>query len=154
MTVTELAKELNVTQQAIYQKLRRRKIPLDSMQDTQGALTKDGETQIREMFINSKQTQLDSLNNIYKEREELREQIRELKQRNEELESRLKASEEETRKQAETIRVLTEDKGYLQLALQREQENQRQAMLLLAPPKKESVFKRIRTAIGGRNNDR
>ena len=161
MTVPELAKRLNVSQQAIYQKLKRKGIKLDTIRDSEGQLTVDGETMIESMFKQTKSTDSTyQINKLYSEREQMRERIKDLEREQEQLESDLNArnaiiqeQKNKIEEQAETIQMLREDKGYLQLTLQKEQENYKQSMLLLAPPKQESVFKRLRNMLGGRNND-
>jgi len=167
MTITELSKELNVTQQAVYQKLKRRGISLDSIQRG-GSLTEDGIKTVRSLYEQNKQDQLtrDQIKCL-EELNEYRLKLNDAKHTIKELQSKLdlmaveqaRASHDQEVRETEsaqtiasmrdTIRNLEQDKGYLQAALCQEQETHRQALLLLSPPKREGLLTRIQKLFKG-----
>jgi Mn-dependent DtxR family transcriptional regulator len=94
MTVKQLAKELNVSPQAVYQRLQKNKIDVKTLtHPVTKELTTDGEFVIRSMYnqddskaLTEKQS---SQVNQDKELEELRKQVKELIEKNSTLEKRV-----------------------------------------------------------------
>ena len=170
MTITELSKELNVTQQAVYQKLKRRGISLESIQRG-GSLTEDGIKTVRSLYEQNRQDQLsENMRDQIKCLEELNEyrlKLNDAEHKIKELQSKLdlmtveqaRASHDQEVRETEsaqtiasmrdTIRNLEQDKGYLQAALCQEKETHRQALLLLSPPKREGLLTRIQKLFKG-----
>ena len=93
MTIKQLAKELNVSPQAIYQRLQARKIDVKTLtHPVTKELTSDGEFVIRSMYEqDSKQplTEKQSRQDDKKELEELRKQVASLIEKNTSLEKRV-----------------------------------------------------------------
>lgn len=93
MTIKQLAKELKVSPQAIYQRLQARKIDVKTLtHPVTKELTSDGEFVIRSMYEqDSKQalTEKQSSQDEKKELEELRKQIASLIEKNSSLEKRV-----------------------------------------------------------------
>jgi len=114
MTIKQLAKELKVSPQAVYQRLQARKIDVKSLtHPVTKELTSDGEFVIRTMYdqgINqgNKQTFTEKQDDS-KELEELRKQAAELIEKCSTLKKR--------------IEELEEDKEYFKRALEKSQDN-------------------------------
>ena len=93
MTIKQLAKELNVSPQAIYQRLQARKIDVKTLtHSVTKELTSDGEFVIRSMYDqDNKQafTEKQSRQEEKKELEELRKQVASLIEKNSSLEKRV-----------------------------------------------------------------
>ena len=93
MTIKQLAKELKVSPQAIYQRLQARKIDVKTLtHPVTKELTSDGEFVIRSMYEqDSKQplTEKQSRQDDKKELEELRKQVASLIEKNTSLEKRV-----------------------------------------------------------------
>lgn len=94
MTIKQLAKELNVSPQAVYQRLQSRKLDVKTLtHPVTKELTSDGEYVIRTMYeqdskqaFTEKQSRQADNN---KELEELRKQVKELIEKNSSLEKRV-----------------------------------------------------------------
>ena len=165
MTIAGLAKELNISQQAIYQRLKRKGINLESIQED-GNLTDEGENLIRELYSASRENQLnntiyehikrleelsdcqlklnDAKHNIDKLEKQVESLREELANRDREREQRETETEQVIARLREQIQSLEADKGFLQSALHQEQETHRQTMLLLMPPKREGLIDKLK----------
>ena len=93
MTIKQIAKELNVSPQAVYQRLQARKIDVKTLtHPVTKELTSDGEFVIRSMYDqDNKQalTEKQSRQDDQKELEELRKQVASLIEKNSSLEKRV-----------------------------------------------------------------
>ena len=93
MTIKQIAKELNVSPQAVYQRLQARKIDVKTLtHPVTKELTSDGEFVIRSMYEqDNKQalTEKQSRQDDQKELEELRKQVASLIEKNSSLEKRI-----------------------------------------------------------------
>ena len=93
MTIKQIAKELNVSPQAVYQRLQARKIDVKTLtHPVTKELTSDGEFVIRSMYEQDKKqslTEKQSRQDDQKELEELRKQVSSLIEKNTSLERRI-----------------------------------------------------------------
>ena len=93
MTIKQLAKELNVSPQAVYQRLQSRKIDVKTLtHPVTKELTSDGEFVIRSMYDQENKqalTEKQSRQEEQKELEELRKQVASLIEKNSTLEKRV-----------------------------------------------------------------
>lgn len=114
MTIKELAKELKVSPQAVYQRLQTRKIDVKTLtHPVTKELTSEGEFVIRSMYdqeISKALTENQSRPDNEKELEELRKQVKDLIEKNSSLEKRV----EELTRDRETFREAMETSQRLQ----------------------------------------
>lgn len=115
MTIKQLAKELNVSSQAIYQRLQKKKIDVKTLtHPVTKELTSDGEFVIRAMYEQRTKQGLaekqESEDKKDKEIEELRKQVQELIEKNSILEKRV----EELKQDREMFRDMAERSQRLQ----------------------------------------
>ena len=118
MTVKQLAKELNVSPQAVYQRLQARKIDIKTLtHPVTKELTSDGEFVIRSMYEQANNqdgkqplTEKQSRQEEKKELEELRKQVASLIEKNSSLEKRI----EEVTEQRESFREALQTSQRLQ----------------------------------------
>lgn len=134
MTIKELAKELGVSPQAVYQRLKKKDVDVRKLVDFDTReLTTDGEYAIRKMFDRpgddnkpTKQTMI----------EEYNKQIEELRSLNQDLQDKLRDCEAR-------IRSLEKDKEFYQSTCEKAQSLQEQMLNRLLPGKAEQLPEKL-----------
>ncbi len=80
MTIKEFAKNYSITPQAVYQKLKVLKIPLDSVKKGNSQeLTEEGIKKLESIFLKKSKEETESIERLKIENEFLKNQIKELK---------------------------------------------------------------------------
>ena len=123
MTIKQMAAELKVSPQAVYQKLRNNEIDVKTLTTGKNRdLTSEGEYIVRQLFSEDtpQPVKKDQQAEIEKEVVELRKQVAELLEKNKELK--------------ESNESLREDKEYFKKALDKAQDNLSEFKALLPGP--------------------
>lgn len=153
MTIAEMAKQYGVTQQAVYQKLKRKGIKrADIQQPGTSELTRDGEELIASLFkrdsVSVTQQALKKSEELFNATQRLQTIENSLKQKTEEAEN-LKQTvsklEQDVAALQEKLTAATEERDFLRLTLSQTIETHRIAMAALQPSSQEKgLLARIR----------
>ena len=119
MTIKQMAEKHKVSPQAIYQRLKKQNVTVESLTDKEtGELTPSGEMIIDKLFVKAEQPNKPNSRAYSKEKEK---QIKDLHKLNAELNERIKALEAE-------VLNLKADKEFLSKALEKEQDLHRETV--------------------------
>lgn len=145
MTIAEIAREYRVSQQAVYQKMKRKGINrADIQQPNSPQLTEEGEQILRSLF-NTEEKQIakqalstaSELIEANKHIESLKKQLEEAEQAREALKTEIEQQAQRIQRQAERVQELEAERDFLRLTISQENANHQQALAMLQPAKQE-----------------
>ena len=149
MTITEIAREYHVSQQAVYQKMKRNGIKREDIQQPNSPqLTEEGERILRSLF-NKEEKQIaqqalstaSELNEANKQIETLKKQIEKAEKERDALSTQIEQQAAQIQRQAERIAELEEERNFLRLTVSQEQQNSQKVIAALLPaPKERGLF--------------
>lgn len=129
MTIKDVAAAAGLSHQAIYKRIKSRGISLDSIKDkATGELTAEGEALIREIFFpqannDTDTSQAPDKGNINASQVE-NDEVAELRNQVEKLNSEVEKLRNQVASLEESKKVVTDERDYLRLALERSQQLQ------------------------------
>ena len=145
MTIAEFAREIRKTQQAVYQKMKRKGIkPADIQQPDSAQLSEEGERILRSLF-STEETQIakqalstaSELIEANKQLEAVKKQLEEAEKTREALSTQIEQQAQQIQQQAERIQELETERDFLRLTISQENANHQQALAMLQPAKQE-----------------
>lgn len=162
MTIKDIAEEYSVTQQAVYQKLKRKGIKRGDIQhEGSPDLTEEGEAIVRSLFEKTKEIKdvitqqalkaSDLVQQLNETKKQLEQQTSETKRLNEEV-SQHRQEIEQLKKQ---LKEVIEDRDFLRMTLSQTIEAHRITLAALQPaPQERGLLARIKTRFTKKEGER
>ena len=145
MTIAEIAREYRVSQQAVYQRMKRNSINrADIQQPNSPQLTEEGEQILRSLF-NKDEKQIakqalstaSELIEANKQIESLKKQLEEAVKAQEALKTEIEQQAQRIQQYADRVQELETERDFLRGTIAQEQANHQQALAMLQPAKQE-----------------